>query len=89
MLNTFKKYSVVRIALITLLASMSFMAAAQDFNPRDFNGDWMRETAIVTYSNVPESSRSPDNLPIPSAEPSFEAPFTELGREIYLSNKPS
>lgn len=89
MLNTFKKYSVVRTALITLLASMPFMAAAQDFNPRDFNGDWMRESAIVTYSNVPESSRSPDNLPIPSTEPSFEAPFTELGREIYLSNKPS
>ena len=77
------------LALIALLWPLT-EAAAQDpaFDPRDFSGDWERETAVVTYSNVPGSSRSPVNLPLPDQGPVAEAPFTELGRQIYLDNKP-
>ena len=43
-----------------LLASLSPLSAQQGeeaFDPRDFSGNWDRETAIVTFSNVPGSFR--------------------------------
>jgi len=58
------------------------------FNATDFSGDWDRTTAIVTYSNIPGSSRSPVNSPIADQGPTAEPPFTEAGKAMYLANKP-
>lgn len=78
--------------LFVVWQSLVFTAhAGQDavkFNPRDFAGDWDRKSAVVTYSNIPGSSRSPVNVPIPDQGPVQDPPFTEAGKAMYLANKP-
>ena len=73
--------------LVALSGSIAYAQDA-DFDPRDFAGDWDRETAIVTYSNVPGSFRSPVNRQLPDQGPTAEPPFTEEGRRRYLENEP-
>ncbi len=58
------------------------------FNPRDFSGNWERESAVAAYSNVPGSYRSPSNQQLPDQGRTAEPPFTDEGRRRYLANEP-
>lgn len=80
-----------RLAAGALFATLSPLSAQQNdeaFDPRDLSGNWDRETAIVTYSNVPGSFRDPVNRQMPDQGPTAEPPFTEEGRRQYLDNMP-
>jgi hypothetical protein len=80
------------VVQMVLIASMAFGVVAQDegteFDPRDFSGDWDRSTRIVTFSNVPGSSRQPNNVPMDDVGPVGEAPFTEAGSAMNEANLP-
>ena len=82
-----KRAAITAAALLGAQVAVAQLNAA--FDPRDFSGDWRRETAIVTYGNVPGSSRSPDNQPIETLDPTAEAPLTERGWEMLRANRPS
>ena len=79
-----------QMTVLVLFHAICIPASGQDnaFDTTAFSGDWERDTAVVTYSNVPESYRSPVNLPLPDGGPTVEAPFTGQGREVFLANKP-
>ena len=75
-------------AFIATLSPLSAQQNDEAFDPREFSGNWDRETAIVTYSNVPGSFRDPVNRQMPDQGPTAEPPFTEEGRRQYLDNMP-
>ncbi len=80
------------IALGTMFAAVAPLSAQQNgdtFDPRALSGNWERETAVVTYSNVPGSYRSPVNRQLPDQGPTAEAPFTDEGRRRFVANLPS
>jgi hypothetical protein len=82
--------------VLAVLMGLSFLPAdsgAQDgvpdaFDPQDFSGDWDRDTRIVTFSNVPGSSRAPNNQQIDDVGPVVEAAFTRAGKSVYDTNLP-
>lgn len=76
------------LILFIILTPVMAAGTGTDFDPRDFSGNWERDTPIVTYSNVPGSSRSPLNVQLPDGGPVVDAPFTEAGRALYEANKP-
>ncbi len=87
----FRKISRFIMLCVVCTAATAIAGVAEDtqsFNPYDLNGDWDRVSPIVTFSNVPGSSRTPDNRPMPDVGPVQEAPFTPEGRAMYEANKP-
>ena len=82
------KYQVAGCGIAYLLAAVAAFGA-DEFDARDLSGNWSRQSAIVTFGNVPGARRAPDNRPLPDVEPVAEPPFTQRGRELYLANRPS
>ena len=91
-----KKLKSAAFPLLSIIIGLSFSSLASiaqeaeptDFNPGDFSGDWDRVTSIVTYSNVPGSSRAPNNRPMEDVGPVAEAPFTAEGLALIEANDP-
>lgn len=77
--------SIIIPFIIALIVSYPALA---DEKVIDFSGHWDRTSAVVTYGNVPGSSRSPGNQQLPDDGTKQEAPFTDEGKAIYHANKP-
>ena len=81
------------LSIVIGLSFCSLVATAQEaestnFDPSDFSGDWDRVSSIVTFSNVPGSSRAPNNQPIDDVGEVEEAPFTAEGTALNEANMP-
>ena len=74
-LNKLVIYTVVGLCL-SPMPTVAQESGDESFDPTDFSGDWDRVTSIVTYSNVPGSSRSASNQQIDDVGEVEEAPFT-------------
>lgn len=93
-----RKCVLANVGLAVLIASVGLSlvpeaaigqeGTSEAFDARDFSGDWDRDTRIVTYSNVPGSSRAPNNRPIDDVGPVAEAPFTAEGQAMNEANRP-